>query len=328
MNLSSKKTISIILGATFIIGGLGYKFFANKVDTSIVYKEYVVKKGSINVQILSTGIIQPENKVEIKPPIPGRIEKVLVAEGAKVKKGQILAWMSSTERAAMLDAASSKGAQELKEWEVMYRATPVLAAINGTIIQKNIESGQTFTTQDAILVMSDRLTVKAQVDETDIAKIKVSQKAKIILDAYPEETIEAQVDQIAYDAKTVNNVTTYIVDVLPNTAPAYMRSGMTANVTFSVQNKKDIIVVPTEAIKNSDGKTFVQMANPNDANDRKNLKEQEITLGITDGKKTEILSGLSEGESILIQQFKVGDKKANSSSPFSPMGSPKSRGGK
>lgn len=322
-----KKIIIALVLLLFAIGA-GVKFLNNKSDSSLSYNEFIVQKGNINIQILSTGIIQPENKVEIKPPIPGRIEKVLVAEGARVKKGQILAWMSSTERAAMLDAASSKGPEEVKEWEAMYRATPVLAAINGTIIQKNIESGQTFTTQDAILVMSDRLTVKAQVDETDIAKIKLKQKALITLDAYPEETISAQVDQIAFDATTVNNVTTYIVDVLPDSTPNFMRSGMTANVTFDVQSKNDIIVIPTESIKNNDGKIFVMVANQKDIKDRSNIKEREIEIGITDGKKTEVRSGLEVGETILVQQFKISEKRSSSSTPFSPMGSPRGHGGR
>ncbi|MDO9182711.1 MAG: efflux RND transporter periplasmic adaptor subunit [Bacteriovorax sp.] len=322
------KKIAIALLLLLLTGFITFKLLKNKTESVLNYSEYTVKKGNIKIQILSTGVVQPENKVEIKPPIAGRIEKVLVMEGARVKKGQILAWMSSTERAAMLDAASSGGPAEVKEWEAMYKATPILAAINGTIIQKNVESGQTFTTQDALLVMSDRLTVKAQVDETDIAQIKLKQSAKIILDAYPEETVNALVDQIAYDAKTVNNVTTYIVDVLPEIAPAYMRSGMTANVTFDVQNKKDIIVIPTEAIKNNDGKSLVLIPNPQNPKDKEKPIEREVQLGLTDGKKTEILSGVNEGDIILIQQFKISDKKSGSSSPFSPMGSPKNRGGK
>lgn len=311
------KKIGIGFLIVLVIGGVGLKLQKNKKsDEAPVYTEYKVAKGDLRLQILSTGVIQPENKVEIKAPIAGRVEKVLVSEGAIVKKGQILAWMSSTERAAMLDAASSKGPEELKEWEGMYRATPILAPINGLIIQKNVESGQTFTTQDAILVMSDRLTVKAQVDETDIAKIKLKQHARITLDAYPENTIQAVVDQIAYDAKTVNNVTTYIVDVLPLNAPAYMRSGMTANVIFDAEFKKDIIVVPTEALKISDKKDIVLMPN---LKEKEKPLQREVELGVSDGKKTEIISGLNEGEKILIQEFK--SKKMNSSTnPFSPMG--------
>jgi macrolide-specific efflux system membrane fusion protein len=328
IKMNNTKTITVILLSLFIGGFVTFKLLKNKSEMTLRYAEYEVKTGPLKIQILSTGVIQPENKVEIKPPIAGRIEKVLVKEGAHVKKGQILAWMSSTERAALLDAASSKGAQELKEWESMYRATPILAAINGTIIQKNVESGQTFTTQDAILVMSDRLTVKAQVDETDIAKIKLKQKATISLDAYPEKSIGAVVDQIAFDAKTINNVTTYIVDVLPDFAPDYMRSGMTANVIFTIQSKENIIVIPTEAIKNSDGRSFVLKANDADRSNEKKSIEQDVILGISDGKKTEIVKGLDIGDIIFLPQLNSENKKSGSSNPFSPMGSPRGRGGR
>src|SRR4051812_46219417 len=211
-----------------IAGGVGYKVYTAQ-SSKLSYRPAQIRKGEMKITILSTGVVQPENRVDIKPPIAGRVEKVLVNEGDVVKKGQVIAWMSSTERAALLDAASARGEDELKQWEEMYKPTPILAPIPGTIIARNVESGQTFTVSDAILSMSDRLTVKAQVDETDIAEIKLKQTASIVLDAYPRAQIEAVVDQIAYDAKTVNNVTTYVVDVLPTTTPKYMRSGMTAN---------------------------------------------------------------------------------------------------
>jgi macrolide-specific efflux system membrane fusion protein len=318
------KKLFVIIGSLCLLGFLswgGFKIFSGKSNSTLSnMTEVVVKKGTIKIQILSTGIIQPENKVEIKPPIAGRVEKVLVTEGVKVKKGQILAWMSSTERAALLDAATSRGDKELKEWESMYRPTPILAPINGMIIQKNVESGQTFTTQDAILVMSDRLTVKAQVDETDIAQIKLKLKAKISLDAYPNQSIEAMVDQIAFDAKTVNNVTTYIVDVLPLSTPAFMRSGMTANVVFEVTSKSDILTVPAEAIKYEDGKKFLSVVNPDD---KKVPVLTEVEVGISDGKKIEIISGVKETDSIFIPEFKLKDNKSGGGSPFSPMGVPK-----
>lgn len=324
MSVAKKWVIGLLV--LVVLAGAGYKIFINKSETNeMTFVEYTVGLGDLEIQILSTGVVQPENKVEIKPPIAGRVEKVLVREGTKVKKGQILAWMSSTERAAMLDAASAKGPQELKEWEEMYRATPILAAINGTIIQKNIESGQTFTTADAILVMSDRLTVKAQVDETDISKIKIKQNALITLDAYSEKKIQAQVDLIAYDATTVNNVTTYIVDVLPKEPPEYMRSGMTANVVFVVDSKRDVLVVPTEAIKSEGKKNTVSMK----STDSKQPLEREVQLGISDGKKTEIVAGLKEGEKILVQEFKIKGQKSSGANPFSPMGGPRSsRGGR
>ncbi len=153
------------------------------------YKKVQVVRGDINVSILSTGYVQPENRLEIKSPVSGRVEQVLVIEGQMVKKGQILMIISSTERAALIDAASARGTEERKKWEEYYKPIPVFAPIDGTIILRSVEPGQSFTSQDAILVMSDRLTVKAQVDETDIAKIKQGQDANIVLDAYSERVI-------------------------------------------------------------------------------------------------------------------------------------------
>jgi macrolide-specific efflux system membrane fusion protein len=225
--------------------------------------------------------------------------------------------MSSTERAALIDAASAKGPEELKRWTELYQPTPILAPISGTLIQRNVESGQTFTTGDAIMVMSDRLTVKALVDETDIAQIKLKQKAKIVLDAYPSQTIPAQVDQIAYDAKTVNNVTTYVVDILPEQTPAFMRSGMTANVTFFVASKKDVLLVPAGAVRMQDGSPVVTLKGQKASTPGADTK---IETGASDGKRIEVLSGLAEGDVVLEPQYVPGSKQAGGTNPFSPMG--------
>jgi macrolide-specific efflux system membrane fusion protein len=256
------------------------------------------------------------------------MEQVMVREGQKVTKGQIIAIMSSTERAAMLDAARAKGAEEYKRWAELYLATPIMAPINGTIILRSVEPGQTFTTTDAILTMSDRLTVKAQVDETDIAQIKLKERAEIVLDAYPGEKIKAVADQIAFDSKTVNSVTTYLVDALPEgQTPAFMRSGMTANVTFYVQDKKDILVVASEALRVQNGVTYLLIQGQDGR-----PQNREVKVGISDGKFTEILDGADEGEIAMVAEVRLSSGKQGGSNPFSPfggkgMGSKKSSGG-
>jgi macrolide-specific efflux system membrane fusion protein len=288
-------------------------FFIWKKNSSprVIYKEYKVERGNLQVSILSTGTVQPENRLEIKSPVAGRIDQVLVEEGNKVRKGQTLAWMSSTERAALLDAARARGPEEVRRWEELYKPAPIIAPLAGTIILRNVEPGQTITASDAVFAMSDRLTVKAQVDETDIAKIKLHQKADIILDAYPDQTLSAQVDQIAYEAKTVNNVTTYVVDVLPEKAPDFMRSGMTANVRFQQESKDNILLLPAEAIILSGGKSKVMVK----TEERGHPEEREVELGISDGKRTEITSGLEEGDVVVRVDLSKMEKQ-NSSNPF------------
>lgn len=310
------KKIVIISSLIIVIAGISYFFYSKSKKTEISYSEYTVALGDIELTILATGTVQPKNRLEIKAPVPGRIDKVLIKEGSRVTKGQILAWMSSTERAAMLDAARSKGEAEYTKWSELYLPTPVLAPISGTVILKSVEPGQTFTNVDPIFTMSDHLTVKAQVDETDIAQIKLKSQALIILDAYPNEKIPARVDQLAFDATTTNNVTTYAIDVRPETTPEFMRSGMTANVTFSVMSKKQIPLIPSEAIKVVNGNTIILKKNDNDKS--KKLIEMSIKTGLTDGKNTEVTEGLNVGDLILIQDYSLDNGSEKSNNPFSP----------
>ncbi|MFH1848394.1 MAG: biotin/lipoyl-binding protein, partial [Candidatus Omnitrophota bacterium] len=123
--------------------------------------------GDVAVTVATTGVIEPQNRLEIKPSIGGRIDSILVREGDRVKEGDILAWMSSTERAALVDAARAQGEEALRYWEEAYKKTPVIAPINGEVIVRSVEPGQTVTASDTVLVLSDRLVVSAQFDETD-----------------------------------------------------------------------------------------------------------------------------------------------------------------
>lgn len=192
-----------------------------------------------------------------------------------------------------------------------------MAPIRGTLIARNTEPGQSFTSADAVFVMSDQLTVKAQVDETDIAQIRVGQPTKVTLDAYPEHGFSGRVEAIAYDAKTVNNVTTYEVDVLPRDAPAFLRSGMTANVNFRVAAKDAVLLIPSTAVKMRDGKPYVLRppAQPGEP-----PSEQALQIGLSDGKLTEVTDGLAEGDTVLTVAFKKSEKRGakGSTNPLNP----------
>jgi macrolide-specific efflux system membrane fusion protein len=313
MKLTKKNKIWIGGGVAAALL-LAYLLFGRDTkDESVRYEKIAVERADIEIKILSSGRVQPENRLDIKPPVAGRVEKILASAGDKVKKGQILAWMSSTERAAMIDAASARGPEEVKKWEELYRPTPLLAPLDGTLIQRNVESGQTFTTGDAVFVMSDRLTIKAQVDETDLASIALGQPVTITLDAYSSESIPAKVKRIAFDSTTVNNVTTYTVDILPDRTPEFMRSGMNATVTFSTKSKNQVLTLPSSAIRLENGKSVVLIPG------LKDNQKKIIQTGATDGIKTEIVSGLSEGDIVLEPSLKLDGDKKSGSTPFGRM---------
>lgn len=262
-------------------------------------KTVKVQLGSIKAQVPSTGIVEPRNRLEIKPPIAGRMDSVLVKEGQRVRKGHILAWMSSSDRAALLDAARAKGVAEVKKWEDVYKQTPIVAPLNGFIIQRAVEPGQTVTTNDPILVMADYLIVKAQVDETDIGDIKVGQNVNIELDAYPGQPITGRVEHIAFESKTISNVTIYEVDVVPGKVPPFFRAGMSSTVNFVLEEKNDILVVPLRVVKKIGNQSYVFVQKG------KKVEPLQIKTGLENSTNIEVIGGLSDGASVVVPTVKM-----------------------
>jgi macrolide-specific efflux system membrane fusion protein len=316
-----KRKITILLvGAALLMATAAGLWWWTRADTSaLTYRAVSAARGRLEVTVQSTGTVQPLNRLEIKPPLAGRAEEVLVREGQVVKKGQVLLWMSSNERAALIDAARARGPEEVRRWEEFYRATPVVAPIDGTVILRKIEPGQSFTANDAVLVIADRLQVEAQVDETDIAQIHPRLPARIVLDAYPGESVMGKVGAVAYEAKAVSNVTTYTVDVVPVRIPALMRSGMTATVIFLIAVRDNALLIPAHALRDDNGRKVVLVPGTDGA-----PREQTVEVGLSDGRQTEILSGLNDGDNVLIAQAKR-DSKPSGSSPFSPGARPRAK---
>lgn len=309
-----KKIWIWILIVLLVAAGVGAYLVYRKRFAVPAFESYSVKKDSIELVVTATGVVQAQNRLEIKPPIAGRIEEILVKEGQFAKKGSILAWMSSTERVALVDTAAARGPKERRKWEQMYRPTPILAPLTGLLILKNVEPGQTVAAADIVLVMSDHLIVRADVDETDIGRIRVGQNAKLTLDAYPKEKIQGKVDHIAFDAKTVNNVTVYQVDILPAQVPDFMRSGMTSTVAFDIEKHEDVLVVPQEAVHTADGESYVEVPNPDSS-----PRRVGVTTGLSDGKRVEVTAGLDAGDTVLVPRLST-EKKSKNASPFSPFG--------
>lgn len=279
------------------------------------YAPVQAARGDIEVTVQSTATIRPQNRLEIKPPLAGRMDEVLVREGDAVQAGQVIATMSSSDRAAVLDAARARGEDALARWKDVYKATPILAPLAGTIIARDVEPGQTVTASDTLFVMSDVLVVEAQVDETDLGQIRTGQVCAVTIDAYPDQSFPGHVSHIAYEAETVQNVTVYNVDVMPDEPPAFIRSGMTANVTFTSQAATDVLSVPAEAVHDEGGGKVVWVPAPDRPDGR---VSRPVQTGLTDGRAIEIRSGLAEGDEVLVPRIQSAAPAAAKSNPFMP----------
>jgi macrolide-specific efflux system membrane fusion protein len=243
------------------------------------------------------------------------MEEILVGEGDAVEKGRTVAWMSSTERATLLDSARSKGEEEYAYWQDVYKPTPLIAPISGTVIVRSVEPGQTVSTGDAVLVLADRLIVNAQVDETDIGKVQKGQTVKITLDAYPDAKAAGTVGHIAYESRTVSNVTIYEVDIIPDSVPDVFRSGMSANVEIFYASRDRALLIPQAAVGQDEGGSFVMAAKGRGAAPAR----RAIRTGISDEKNVEVLSGIGPDDTVVINTEPATLKEEEQkTSPFMP----------
>ncbi len=307
-----KKKILVLL--TIILAGglfLLLKKTFSKQDNSLNVKKAFI--GDIAIKIRLTGSVQPRNRLEIKPQVGGRIEQILAVEGQKVRKGEIIGWLSSSDRAALIDVARSKGESELKKWEDAYKPTPIVSPLDGFIILRNKEEGQTVTINDVIVELADKLIVRADVDETDLKYIKTGGKVILTLDAYPETKFPGAIEHIAYESRMINNVTVYEVKILPVRIPENFRAGMTSTAELTAAESRDAVLVSYDAVKELKGKKYITVV------ESKNKKERrDVVTGISDGKNIEIISGINEGEKYLLQGT-AGKPRSRTQSPAGGM---------
>ena len=138
--------------------------------------------------------------------------------------------------------------------------------------------------------------VLAAVDESDIGQVLVGQRVKVTVDAYPGKRFDGSVVRISPRGVNVSNVVTFEVKV-EVTAPekALLRPEMTANVEILVAEKADVLLAPSDAIVRKGGKATVTVKKADGA-----TEAREVRTGISDGRRTEILSGLAAGETVVV----------------------------
>ena len=315
-----KKLLVAIVFVAIVVAGYFYWQKRNGADPGELSLETVrVEKGTIENKVLSTGTIEPYTRVEVSASVSGRIDEVEVDEGDLVKKGDILAWISSEDRIALLDAARSalesahkaNDPEAIKEAEMAYqiaekayKPVPLTNSISGQVIDRSCEPGQNVSTQSVLFVISDRLVASVEVDEADIGKIRRGQETWIVLDAFPDERLKGKVTKISREGSLVSDVVVYGVMVDPLKVPSHWASGMTANVEFMVERKDSILVIPKGTVKGKEGDNYVMLLLEDKPTPRR------IETGITDGRMIEVTGGLKEGELIILGGIENNSRQA------------------
>ena len=316
MKVNRSKLVWGVVVSVLVLGIGGFFLFKGSRSADKPLAEIHPSRGTISSSVSTTGAVEPQNRVKIQSSVGGRIEEILVQEGRVVKKGAVLAMLSSTERAALLDAAKLQGKSEQSYWENVYKKTAVIAPMDGQVIVRSVDPGQTVTTSDSLFVLSDRLIVKAFVDETDIGRVKIGQKALIGLDAYPDIRVNGVVEHIYYESHLQNNVNIYNVDVIPDRIPDVFRSGMSANIKIIVLEKNGTLLLPISAVLNKNGKSVVLQKN---GTTQQTIRYSPVQIGLQDESNIEIVKGLTDSSVVLLPDTSfVLPKNSTGSNPFTP----------
>ena len=173
----------------------------------------------------------------------------------------------------------------------------IRAPFDGLVTRVDFDLGSFIPAGRALIAVADisELRVKLNIDETDIARVQTGQEVTIGLDAYPDATLQARVSDVAATATTVQGVVNYVVTVTINPGTVPVKIGMTANANVVVARKENVLLVPNRAVRASSSKRFVTIQNPDGT-----TKEIEVKLGMANDLETEVVSGLNEGQSVIV----------------------------
>jgi multidrug efflux pump subunit AcrA (membrane-fusion protein) len=140
----------------------------------------------------------------------------------------------------------------------------------------------------------DRLEVRAYVDETDIGRVAVGQRAAVRVDAFPGQPLVARVSAIYPKAQLVNNVVDYVVllDLEPGSG-LLLRPEMTVHVDFVLASRENALVIPRAALFVEGGRSFVRRRAESE------WQERDVRTGLETPQRIEIISGLAEGDEIV-----------------------------
>ncbi|OGF25963.1 hypothetical protein A2303_01385 [Candidatus Falkowbacteria bacterium RIFOXYB2_FULL_47_14] len=184
----------------------------------------------------------------------------------------------------------------LEKAQLDLKKATILSPIDGQVAALNYKAGDIIITDAtksvATVINNDTLFIEVNIEEADISKIKVGDRAVAAFDALNGDEIPGEISFISLTSGSSNNgIVTYLVRVLlDNSDKKDIREGMTAAVKFVTAGVENVLSIPVEAVRNVSGKPSVQTA----------VGEwKAVTTGFTDGKYVEVISGLSEGDKII-----------------------------
>lgn len=276
-----------------------------------------------------TGPVEPLRSVAVNSLGAGTVMRVLVEEGHRVRKGQLMAQLDGRELAAQLERAEAvlaraeaeyKRAEPLRAKEIISDAeletsrsayetaradaelwrtrlgfTRITAPVAGTVTAKHVEQGGAVSANAKMFDLADdsQLVVRVHVSELDVVRLDRGSTVSLQLDAYPGARIEGRIRRIFPSADPASRLVP--VEIVLGRAPRGVvpRPGFLARVEFAVEQRRGVIAVPAAAVGVSEGASFVYVVSAD------TLLRRPVETGLTAAGWVEVTHGLAQGERVV-----------------------------
>jgi len=346
--------------------------------------------GDIQVTVNEVGTIEPVVKVDVKSTLSGKVTDLLVKEGEKVRRGQVLARVEpdvnqaqtlsqvrSELTLAEIESANADrnlktnqrlfeegliGGEQLKDFRVRFdtakenleaaktknrivvesgipldgeistsQRVNIVSPMDGTVVKKNVEIGQTVTSGVSsfnegtpLYTVADvgSMLIKASVNEVDIGRVRLSMPVMITVDAFPYRRFDGTVTHISPAARLKEKVKVFDIEVTLKEQVADFRAGMTANIEVRGDKVDNVLAVPVEAIFKKKDREVVYLLKKQfdsakagekepkktrtgklDVSDvwQRFFEEKEVKVGLVSLEKAQIQDGLETGSQLALE---------------------------
>jgi len=230
---------------------------------------------------------------------------VMALNKQNVAKAQLQVLSAKIGQAKAQVARDNANLQQLEE-QLSY--TTVVSPIDGIILSRDVEVGDAVSSilvlgSSSTLIMTEGDTsevyVKGKVDESDIGKVYLGQPARIKVESFKDKTFNGKVTKISPMGVEKDNVTTFEVRVSINNPGGELKAAMTANAEIILEEHKNVLQIPEGAILyDKDKKASIEVPDPKG---KEGKRKEPVTIGISNGAKTEVLAGLKEGDEVVLQ---------------------------
>ena len=250
---------------------------------TVTVRTQVLKTETLHDYVNTNGEIETQSSVEVFPSVGGKITDVNVSLGSNVKAGDILAYVDPSE----------PGSE--------YAKSGIIAPISGTITKSPLKKGTKVSSSSTFTVIGDvaNLQITASVPEKYVATLRPGLKANIILEAYQGEVFSATVTTVSPVVDSSSRTKEVILNF--DRKDQRINAGMFAKVKLYTQDYAGYPVVPDDCIIEKNNKKYIYVV----SEDGSSVNQIEVTVGSSVDNTIQVLSGVTDGERVVIEGMRI-----------------------